>query len=300
MKNIISSQWQSNPAWQSMDMTAKGFHTQLVLIACENKGKIPYDDHLWRQWLHIPQAEQGQTPISQGFPAVLIPWIKEGAPGRLEALGGAEMLTEYYWSNRWLPMILSAWYEIEPGLLTCEQVQLLLKQSYLETEEKEDSPTSTKKTKNIIKKEPQVKKTKNKQKIQIQSYRIEDLVSPVYGVQKHAKPFLIPLNLKILSSEDVLAKWHNPIKRKERLDLWSMGEQLLNSAGSNSQSNRSFIASMIKQFGENQVLVALNNMAKRNTIPADPRALLRGILMKQNKTSLNIQHARNQRTNTAL
>lgn len=300
MKNIISSQWQSNPAWQSMDMTAKGFHTQLVLIACENKGKIPYDEHLWRQWLHIPQAEQGQTPISQGFPSVLIPWIKDGAPGRLEALGGAEMLTEYYWNTRWLPMILSAWYEIEPGLLTCEQVQLLLKQSYLEIEEQEhkNSTTPIKKIKDTVKKQPRIKKSKNKQTIQ--TYRIEELVSSVYGIQKHAKPFLMPLNLKMLSDEDVLAKWHNPIKRKERLDLWSMGEQLLNSAGSNSQSNRSFIASMIKQFGENQVLVALNNMAKRNTTPADPRALLRGILTKQNKTSLNIQQARNQRTNNSL
>lgn len=296
MMVTLPALWLSDPAWLAMDATARGWHTQLVLLAAQQGGELTADEGQWRRWLGIPEA--GNQPVLPAIPAAALQWLNEAAPGRLTQLGGQSALLEYYWIRRWLPMLRAAWSPSREGHLTCACARLLAGQAPVPAE-----PSSP-----IAPTHPGASPTKTDKTTAKPRRAAKSAGGPVPAAaqligRKGLRPMAWPrgqgLGPKLIDRDRLLSLWRSPADRGTRLNLWSVGLAVLASAGTEA-NNRSFLSSLIQQFGERRVASAVGELAGRGVPPADPRSFLRSLLRRDTQGTEAAQKARDLRASIPL
>lgn len=285
----LASLWLSDPAWLNMDATARGFHAQLVLIAAQSEGKITNNESDWRRWLGIP--EPGASEPFTTIPAGVVQWVNQGTPGRLAQLGGTGALTEYYWVSRWLPMLQNAWKPAEEGKVSCNAARVM---AGLEPEAPARQ-SATKKARKVTRKRAR----KAPAKPPILDVPLE-LLMDTTGPRGEGWTYLTPLDDRLMDFDQVKARWHVPVSRATRLNLWSVGLAALSTEPGDEKSNRAFLSSMIKRYGERRVAAAIGEITGRSVPPADPRAFLRAILRRNTEGTAAAQRARSERASVPL
>jgi len=293
----LSSLWLSDPLWQAMDPTTRGFHAQLVLLALRQGGGLPDDERLWRQWLSLPMAgEAPSTRLPEEMLASLA--ILDASQGRQPAGEYAQAL-EHYWTHSWRPQLYQAWPIGKDGLRRCDLVSRLLAEHGRPPVSLADpAPASSPPEK--------PKKARAKPKAKSKALPLPaltqmnwDLLATTALVRAEGIGSLVPLSDKLLDVDQIKARWHLPANRSTRLNLWSVGLSVLGNA-EESNKNRTFMASLIRRYGENKVAAAIGEISARSIPPADPRSFLLGILRRETEGSAGAQRARENRAGLPL
>lgn len=295
MISSLPSLWLSDPAWCAMDAMAKGFHAQLVLLAARSNGELTTDEGQWRRWLGIPEAdEQGAHPEMQQ-------WLALDAQTRGQKLGKRAGMLEQLWEQRWYPMICQAWQPARPGFVTCQAAQLMAgaieELPALHVAAAQATPAPAEKSLPVTK--PTKTRKKASTKVSFDDLPMEAYLEPA-GPMGQGIVVARPLDERLRSQEDVLALWHVPVNRTQRLNVWSIGLAVLSRSPSEETNNRSFLASLIRQYGERKVAAAVGELSGRATMPADPRSFLRAILRRETEGNPAAQRARETRASIPL
>lgn len=328
---FLPSQWLSDPAWLSMDATARGFHAHLLMIAAQQEGCLPDDDALWRQWLGLPAA--GSVLPAKALPEVFGLWLMEGTPDRLAQLGGHAFLVDFYWTHRWGPMLRRAWSPSKPGWVSCVLAERIVngtgplsppqatfdqatfdQATSGQAASGQASPnltlhdatplTPSRKKEGAPKKKagprpPNAKRLLAEAKDRLHSLPLEQVLS-YQGPRGEGTTWILPVDGRLLQEADVTAAWHVPVNRTARLNIWSVGLALLSTGPGEENKNRSFLSSMIQKYGERKVSAAVGELGGRSVQPADPRAFLRSILRRETEGGVAAQRARTTRAGIPL
>lgn len=299
-----ASLWLADPAWAAMDPTARGFHAQLVLLAAQSGGQLSDDETQWRRWLGIP--ESGASPAMPAIPSVIVQWVNQGTPNRLAQLGGMAGLTEHYWVTRWLPMVRAAWSNCGEGKVTCKAAQMMAQMGpgqAIATNKETDAATQHTATpapnKPKARKTTRRKTSKAKQALAILDHPLEQLTG-WDGPCNEGWAWVQPMGERLFDFDQVKARWHVPANRAARLNLWTVGLAALATGPGEENKNRSFLAALIKKYGERKVSAALGQISARAVPPADPRAFLRAILRRETEGTAEAQRAREERASIPL
>jgi len=291
----LSSLWLSDPLWQAMDPTTRGFHAQLVLLALRQGGGLPDDERLWRQWLGMPMAGEasGERRPEEILASLA---ILDASQGRQPAGEYAQAL-EHYWKHAWLPLLHQAWPLGKDGVRRCDLVSRLLT-------DPDGVQVATAPPEPVMAPSPKPKKTRAKPKAKppvrtMLSQMNWDVLTTPLLVRSDGIDALAPLNDKLLDFDQIKARWHLPANRSTRLNLWSVGLSVLGGA-EDSHKNRTFMASLIRRYGENKVAAAIGEISARSIPPADPRSFLLGILRRETEGSAGAQRARENRAGLPL
>ena len=294
---ILATSWLSDPAWCAMDPTARGFHAQLVLLAARSGGRLPDDEAVWRRWLGLPDA--GGSAATDVSPAAMAAWIQGGgAPDRWAQLGGAAALMEHHWVTRWRPMVRAAWVDDGQGELTCPAAQTLAgaTSSVSIPVELSAAPTTAQPVPRMTRRRATRARTTGPA---ITSMPLDRLLAPS-GPVDWGQTWALPMDDRCLDVEQVQACWHVPETRAVRLNLWAVGLRMLSTGPGDESATRSFLASLIRLYGERRVAAAVGEMSGRSTPAADPRAFLRGLLRRDTEGSAAAQQARQVRSRLPL
>ncbi len=287
MISSLAPLWLSDPAWCAMDPMAKGYHTQLVLLAARSQGELTTDEAQWRRWLGIPEADaSGQHPEMQQ-------WVALDAQTRGHQLGRRTGMLEQLWKERWHPMICQAWVPSRPGFVTCAAAQALAGIG-APAQAPENTPPVDKPTKS----KPAARK-KAAAKPSFEELALETFLEPL-GPIGQGSLLPRPMDDRLSVKEDVLALWHVPVNRAQRLNVWTVGLAVLSRTPSEESNNRSFLASLIRQYGERKVAAAVGEISGRAVLPADPRGFIRGILRRETEGNPAAQRARETRASIPL
>lgn len=296
MISSLPSLWLSDPAWCAMDPMARGFHTQLVLLAARSNGELTTDQAQWRRWLGIPEADaKGEHPEMQQ-------WVALDAQSRGQQLGRRAGMLEQLWEDRWYPMICGAWQPGRPGFVTCQAAQLLAGSGAatpLPTHVTAETTPASAPQEAAKPSKPAKARKKAGAKPSFDDLPMEAYLEPA-GPIGQGIVVARPLEERLSSQEDVLALWHVPVNRTQRLNVWSVGLTLLSRSPSEETNNRSFLASLIRQYGERKVAAAVGEISGRATMPADPRSFLRAILRRETEGNPAAQRARETRASIPL
>lgn len=279
--------WLSDPAWCAMDTMARGFHAQLVLLAARAGGELPTDEAQWRRWLNIPEENLAQLP--EQAHAASLKWLEMDVRTRGEQLGQREGWLEQLWQDRWYPMVCQAWSPSRPGFVTCLAAQALAGQVLAAPAPTEEAPAP---------RTPR-RKAKAGPKVSLETLSLEQVLS-AQGPIGAGIVFVRPLEDKLCTQEDVVALWHLPVNRAQSLNVWAVGLALLGQNPNDDSNNRSFLASLIRTYGERKVAAAVGELSGRSVPPADPRAFLRAILRRETEGNPAAQRAREQRASIPL
>ena len=278
--------WLSDPAWCAMDPTARGFHTHLVLLAARQGGEISDDESQWRQWLGIaPAAPSGQSVTS----AVVLAGLESPTLSRTELLGSQQHLLERLWEERWLPMVRQAWKPTRKGFLTCDAAQALAS----------GEPKTASTVAAPVPAAPNRKRVKRKAPVNVSMLPLEQILGAI-GPIGEGQRVLRPLSERLMDPAQALVLWHLPVSRAQRLSVWSVGLAVLTRAPGEESANRSFLATLIRQYGERKVSAAVGELSGRSTQPADPRSFLRSLLRRDTEGTPGAQQARERRANIPL
>mgnify|MGYP006894099250 CR=1 FL=1 len=280
-----------------MDATARGFHAQLVLLAAQSGGQLVDDEEQWRRWLGIPEA--GASPSLPSIPSVVVQWVNQGAPNRLAQLGGMAGLTEHYWTTRWLPMIKAAWVGAGPGMVSCKAARLMAGMGDEVAQERAPETNATSVGTAPRARKAARKSPKGPKPTDILESPLEQLLG-WGGPVGEGWTWTQPAGERLFDTDQVAARWHVPASRATRLNLWSVGLAALSTGPGEENKNRSFLASLIKKYGERKVSAALGEISTRAVPPADPRAFLRAILRRETEGTAAAQQAREQRASIPL
>ena len=292
MISALAPLWLSDPAWCAMDATARGFHTQLVLLAARQDGELPDDEALWRQWLGIAPAQATST----GFTAAMVlAGLDLPDLSRTELLGAQQHLMERLWEERWGPMVRQAWRPCGRGRLTCDAAQALASTAAVPA----PGPTALATPAPAPASPAPKKRTKRKASVNTSLLPLEQLLHR-QGLVGQGLRSARPLSDQLLDREKALALWHLPATRSQRLNVWSVGLEVLTTGPGENASNRSYLASLIRQYGERKVASAVGEISGRSTRPADPRSFLRSILRRETEGSVGAQQARERRASVPL
>lgn len=287
MLPTLAADWLSDPAWAGMDAMARGFHAHLVLLAARAGGELPDDDALWRRWLGIPEAGAPSDPT-------VAAWHHADARTRAEALGLRAAGLEDLWERRWAPMVRQAWTAARPGFLTCPAARGLATTAQAPSAPApRPAPEAT----------PVLPTARRRAPVRgrpdLNTVVFEALLGPGGPVGEGLR-VLRPLPDRFGSPEDVAALMHVPVNRAQRLNVWTVGLAVLGDQPSDEVNNRSFLALLIRQYGERKVAAAVGEISGRPVLPADPRSFLRSILRRDTEGSPAAQRARDARAAVPL
>ena len=180
-------------------------------------------------------------------------------------------------------MVKAAWMSTGPGQVSCKAAQLLAEAgnegANLRTDGQMGADAPNTQTAPKARKAP--KKT-------VKGIKPTDILnSPLEKLTGWDSPltegwtWTQPMGDRLFDVDQVAARWHVPASRSTRLNLWSVGLAALSTGPGEETKNRSFLASLIKKYGERKVSAALGEISTRAVPPADPRAFLRAILRRK-------------------
>lgn len=314
MNTHLAPLWLSDPAWQAMDATARGFHSQLLLLAARRRpaGTLPDDDKLMRRWLGIPQKaatiKEDKIPQSwgkafsgQGLPAVVIGTIAQiNEVGEDPALIDPDALTIWLWENRWKPMVLAGWERIDAEAI--ERDPRMEKMAggwfnstafHLSREVPGEATIST---------VPAAPARKSKKKTII----VAPWVDQLGANGDAANEGLVSLQVKNDGWRDtkaVLSRWRADVDEAAKKTMWDIGVMCLvgpEASSTEKSKARGVLGKYIKQYGEEAVGKAVSSLAMRSLPPADAVAFLQGVLRQADEGTPAQRAARQKRAGLCL
>lgn len=313
--------WLADPAWLAMDATARGMHTQLMLIAAQAPvpGVLADDENLWRRWLGIPGSKRAAAVATassfvDALPAALLATLEEAfaQEDRWQTPAAQAKLLSHTWDTRWKPMLDRAWPRIEKEMVAQHpHLQPHLHQRYnalsaglaLGTQtaaHTSDQASVLAGARVEATAMPTTKKVRRKALPAIDLTMPMEQLADVYGVHGEATMLL---NFDLSAWRDpaaLLPKWRVPVSSQRRRMLWDVGVTLLMRKPGEEAGIRIFIGKLCREFGEDRVAAAIGDLSVRQTVPADPKSFLRGILRRQTEGSEAAQQARTHRASVPL
>lgn len=271
-----------------MDASARGFHTQLLLIAAQQRplGTLPDDDAQWRRWLGLPEAALRRFQRRAMDPASVL-----GAHGA-QGEAGADQWLDQLWTTRWRPMLEDAWRVVDAELVTAHPhlkgaegqrfcaVAMLLGQSTEMPTTVPAASTTVAAPKRAAARKPRKGRTADAWLDQILS--------------------LTPNTAPLHDMAHVQQCWKAVPMPEQRQALWDLGLQVLAASPAEHASVRSYLSRLIREFGEQSVAKAVGLLAVKPVPPADPKSYLRGVLRQETHGSPREQQALEARGRVAL
>lgn len=314
MNTHLAPLWLSDPAWQAMDATARGFHTQLLLLAARRRpaGTIPDDDKLMRRWLGIPQktAKLNEAQASKAWTRA---FSEQGMPGvAVEAIAQAnetgdrpdavdpDALTVWLWENRWKPMVLAGWERIDQAAIDLDPRMEKVAGGWFNATAfhlSREVPGE-----GLATAVPAAPARKSRKKVVVVAPWVEHL-----GIDGDAaNEGLASLHVKINAWRDpaaVLSKWRADVDEAAKKTMWDIGVMCLvgqDASATEKSKARGVLGKYIKQYGEEAVGKAVSSLAMRSLPPADAVAFLQGVLRVADEGTPAQRAARQKRAGLCL
>lgn len=323
--------WSSANEWKTMDSTAKGFFSQLVLIASQNKpiGSISSDEKIWRKWLGLPAITFDDNDYDSFIPSSSVEEelkkyfdknknanISSGMLIALESIWDKEEIIfssikkvrmeydswiNYLWDTRWKPMLLAAMCKIDVNLID----------QFPELNEKIGDyfipiAYGLSNVNKIVEKslsETVKKTTKRRSKKDSLPNIFETEVFQNINENDLSHEGLLWLNHNNEPLQDIgkiLKLWLKPISTEKRKTMWDLGISLLSEGASDKAKAHGLINKLIKQYGEEKVSRAILDLS-RKPIPAyEAYGYLIAIIKTYNEGSEAEQKARAKRSQVSL
>lgn len=323
--------WSSSNEWKSMDSTAKGFFSQLVLIASQNKpvGFLPADDKMWRKWLGLPAKTFDDNDYEDFIPSSDIADelkkyfdknknsnISGAMLDALESIWEQEDISfssikkvrmqydswvNYLWDTRWKPMLLSAMHIINVDLVD----------QFPDLNEKIGHyfipiAFGLSNVNKVVEKtlsETSKKTTKRKSKKEALPNIFE--VNAFNNTDNNDVSYdgLLWLDQNTDSLKDigkVLKLWLKPLSQEKRKTMWDLGINLLSNNISEEPKARAFISKLVKQYGEEKVSRAISDLARKPIPPLQAFGYLTSIIKSYTEGTEGEQKARAKRSQVSL
>lgn len=323
--------WSSSNEWKSMDSTAKGFFSQLVLIASQNKpvGFLPADDKMWRKWLGLPAKTFDENDYENFQPSSNIenelkkyfdtnknPSISCAMLDALESIWEQEEISfssikkvrmeydswvNHLWDTRWKPMLLTAMHIIDVELvdqfpdLNDKIGNYFVPIAYgLSNVNKVVEKTLAETSKKITKRRS--KKEALPSIFDIEAYNNIDNNDVSYDGILWLDQTTDPLK----DIGKVLKLWLKPISQEKRKTMWDLGISLLSGNVSEEPKARAFISKLVKQHGEEKVSRAISDLARKPIAPIQAFGYLTSIIKSYTEGTEAEQKARQKRAEVSL
>lgn len=267
-----------------MDASARGFHTQLLLIAAQRRpaGTLPTDEAQWRRWVGLPESgakeNEGEDPVAALMQQSLGPHslalALQAPSGQWRSHQGRWL--DYVWLSRWKPMLMEAWAVVDAELVAeyphlrgaegqyfCPMAMALGQvapalptRDVAAAGQAPESPS------------PPVKKTRT-------SRKKSTVPSDPLLVQLLAlSPDIGPLN----DPRHVLKCFQTVPLPEQRQTLWDLAVRVLAQSPEEARQVRSYLGKLITQYGEQSVAKAVGEVSVKAIAPADAKAYLMGVL----------------------
>lgn len=310
----LATQWAGDAAWLAMDTSARGFHAQLMLFAAQREpaGTLPDDDALWRRLAGVPEAgvEEEKGTHDKGMAALMKTSLATGQKmGVPEALvlalhpqarawrDGQGNWLDHLWQTRWKPMLLNAWPTVtaatiirhptlagQEGLRYCELAMRLgpavadVSNDTMTTHAGEPATAAVKATAT-----PKRKRSKKEQ---------DPVILELLAITPHTDPLQDPAY--------VLGCFRALPLTIQRSGIWDLGLRVLANSPEKEGTKRSYLAKLIKDYGETAVAAALGEVLVKPIAPAEVKSFLQGVLRVKRDGSKAVQAAQQQRARVLL
>lgn len=307
MNTPLAPLWLSDTAWLEMDPVARGFHTQLMLVAARRKpaGTLPDDDAQWRKLLGLP----ARVAVRPGRAAAAFEGINlMGALQQREETGegvpelAPDALTLWLWETRWKPMVLRGWELIDEALIAQHpHLQGVMGGWFSSLALAMSQPGASGVGAGAAAK-PAKPKAKPRKTPGLGGAWKDQLDNE----GEAAGTALACLGVELTSLSNpvlVLSKWRADTDEHTRKTMWEIGIGCLagaNGSESEKRQARSIIGKHIKTYGEEPVARAIGALAMRPIAPADAVAFLLGLLKQDTEGSVSQQSARQKRASVCL
>lgn len=284
----LALRWAGDAAWLGMDASARGFHTQLLLMAAQRQplGTLPDQDSQWRRWLGLPELTLAQAtgeakrhlqPVSAGLA------LAAQAPGTPWQPQQGDLI-EQLWTTRWKPMLMEAWQRVDArlvatyphlagaeGMLFCPTALALAQMSAGPTMADATAQVATTKGSGRVAAKRAATPRKKK--------AAADLADPLLAQLLTMTP-----DTSLLSDSDHVLKCFQVVPLPEqRQTLWELGARLLATTPEEGRTVRAFLGRLIREYGEKAVAQAVGELSVKAVLPADPKSYLLGALKQQAK-----------------
>lgn len=280
----LALRWAGDAAWLGMDASARGFHTQLLLMAAQRQplGTLPDQDAQWRRWLGLPEMTRLQAvgearlhtgPLSEGLA------LAAQAPGAPWQAQSGDLI-EQLWTTRWKPMLMEAWQRVDAalirayphlagaeGLLFCSTAFDLARLANASTPAAPSRTTRGEAPAGVKRVTARKKKS-----------------APAHDDPLLAQLLTMTPDTSLLSDSDHVLKCFQVTPLPEqRQTLWELGIQLLSSTPAEARTVRAFLGRLIREHGEQAVAKAVGELSVKSIRPADPKSYLLGVLKQEAK-----------------
>ena len=311
--------------WQTMDPIVRGYYTQIILMAAQQKpiGYVPNSDKILRKWLSIPlptkrNSKNSNTNIIKEL-LVLHPTITPTMICALQYLHendielsddiqvGIHDWNEYLWNEHWKPQLFAALQIIDDPFIaqhpsfknkTGFAVPILV-QSLMNISLNPSSALGL--NSSSLLNNFSDKTTKKRAPKTPISALLEG--TPVFRLGDISLIGCAFLNYDAPMTRDIVAVqrfWTQAIPNEKRSDIWKFGVSILASDFSEEKQARSFLARMMTQHGEANVARAVAEISTRTVPPVERYSYFTNLLKTYVFGSKAEQKAREQRASVAL
>lgn len=317
----LVSRWAGDAAWLGMDASARGFHTQLLLIAAQRQpvGSLPDDDEQWRRWLGLPEAEVEREPKIMGADEAAAGLMGRSLrKGREMGVPDSLVLAlhpraqhwrdnqgqwmEHLWNTRWKPMLMEAWKPINSqvvskyphlkgalGLRFCPMALALSELAGL--------PADQAAMETLVGRPHQADSISAGPPSAPKKAKKREGVDPLLAQLLALTPDIGPLH----DTDHVLKCFRAVPLPEQRQTLWDLGVRVLATSPQEAKSARSFLSGLIRKYGEQAVAKAVGDVAVKAIAPADAKAYMVGVLRQEaSGGNVRVQEALERRGRVAL
>lgn len=288
-----------------MDASARGFHTQLLLIAAQRRpaGTLPTDEAQWRRWVGLPESdgEENETEgsvmalMQQSLGPPSLALALQAPSGQWRSHQGRWL--EHLWHSRWKPMLMEAWAVVDaelvaehPHLRGAEgqyfcPLALALGQVALPSREVVTGTQAP-----VIPSAPVKKARASRKKTTAPS-------DPLLAQLLALSPDIGPLH----DTRHVLKCFQTVPLPEQRQTLWDLAVRVLAQSPEEARQVRSYLGKLITQYGEQSVAKAVGEVSVKAIAPADAKAYLMGVLRTEAAGgNAKVQEALDRRGQVAL
>lgn len=303
-----------------MDASARGFHTQLLLIAAQRQpmGTLPDEDAQWRRWVGLPDADDG---MGEGEPDAAAAGLMGQSLRKGREMGVPDSLVlalhpqarhwrsnqgqwlDHLWTSRWKPMLLEAWTVIDASTVAdyphlkgqigqrfCPMALALGELAHLPVGlaavEALAHPTPNKPTERAPKPKRATRARKSKEPA-------DPLLLQLLSLAPDTGP--------LQDNVHVLKCFRAVPLPEQRQTLWDLGVRVLAPTPEEAKGARSFLSGLIRQYGEQAVAKAVGEVAVKAIAPVEAKAYLVGVLRQEAAGgNIKVQEALERRGRVAL
>jgi hypothetical protein len=295
----LVSRWAGDAAWLGMDASARGFHTQLLLIAAQRQpvGTLPDDDTQWRRWLGLPEAVMDENPETLSADGAVAELMGQSLRQGLE-MGVSESLVlalhpqakhwrhhqglwmEHLWNERWKLMLLEAWPLIDAHTIAAHpHLKGMNGHRFcamaMDLSQLPGLPVNTA-AMEVLTGHPKMDAAAIKRPAARRGKR-SVAADPLLMQLLSLSPDIGPLQ----DTDHVISCFRAVPLPEQRQTLWDLGVRVLTQSPEEAKGARAYLSSLIQKYGEQAVAKAVGEVAVKAIPPADAKAYLMGVLRQE-------------------